>query len=82
MMMKFESQECISDYLKKFREGIQKPAKSSLTFLKNKYQFHILEFMHERNNADRIEESVINFLGHFGLSFSDRTTESFAIKVQ
>lgn len=45
-MMKFESQECISEYLNKFREGIHQPVKSSLTFLKNKYQFHILEFMH------------------------------------
>jgi hypothetical protein len=50
-MMKFESQETITDYLVHFRKQMQIPKQPSLTFLKNKYQFHILEFMHERKEV-------------------------------
>ena len=55
-----------------FRKNIIMPEKPALTFLKNKYQFHILEFMHERGLVDRVEASVNDFVGHFGLTFSDR----------
>ncbi len=49
-MVRFESYEMIEDYLRAFKNKIVAPSKPSLNFLKNKYQFHILEYMHARNN--------------------------------
>lgn len=49
--MKFESFEMIDEYLNYFKKKIVIPTKPSLNFLKNKYQFHILEYMHERKSS-------------------------------
>jgi len=50
MMMKFESHELIEDYISVFKTRIEYPSKPSLNFYKNKYQFHILQYMHDRHS--------------------------------
>jgi hypothetical protein len=52
--MRFESYELINDYLSIFKKKIVAPTKPSLNFLKNKYQFHILEYMHERQSNQEL----------------------------
>ena len=58
------------------------PEQPSLSFMKNKYQFHVLEFMHERNGGERVEEGVRQFIAYFGLQFAERREESFAVRLQ
>jgi len=50
-MMKFESYEFIDDYLVAFKKTIENPSKPTLNFYKNKYQFYILEYMHNRKHS-------------------------------
>lgn len=44
----------IDDYLSNFKKKIVPPTKPSLNFLKNKYQFHILEYMHFRQSNEEL----------------------------
>lgn len=62
----------IDDYLSFFKKKIVPPSKPSLNFLKNKYQFHILEYMHSRQGTQELEASISAFLGYFNLDLGAR----------
>lgn len=77
-MMRFESYEFISEYIAAFRSRIEYPSKPSLNFYKNKYQFHILEYMHTRGSTSDFEKGVSDFLRYFQLILEERQSISFA----
>jgi hypothetical protein len=75
IMSRFESYETVEEYLKKV--VIREPKHPSVNFLKGKYQFYILEYLHRRKDTEKIVQGIEQYLKHFGLPLDKVSSSEF-----